>query len=209
MEAPTYKIADQVIGLSLLLRKLNIDTFSLGASSYGGVIASELILKGNFTINKLFLTNTPIKFSDPNDWDEILIDFGVSKKSDILIPRNAQQLKKIFQLSFYRKRYIPLFVFKKIYSQLYTKQANQRRLLVDSFVEEQIIFRDKEYRISCPVLLIWGKNDLLAPLIIGEKLVQYLGNKSQLIVFDRTGHMPNLEKSKKFNSMVLKFLLDD
>jgi len=204
-----FSVKNQVAGISQLLKELKLDNFYLGAASYGGVVAAEMIREGQFNIKKLFLSNTPLKFSTPEDWDQVMRSFGTEKKSEVLVPNTPEDLKKLYKLSSFKRTYLPLFVFKKIHKYQYSKNAIQRRLLIDSFLEEQKEFRETEYKFKFPVLILWGRNDLLAPLSIGEKLAEYLGEETQFHIFEKTGHMPNLEQSKEFNSRIISFLLNN
>lgn len=54
-------------------------------------------------------------------------------------------------------------------------------------------------------LIIWGANDKVAPLnqaYVGKNLIR----NSQLHIFDRCGHLPQVEWSEEFNRLVLEFL---
>ncbi len=54
-------------------------------------------------------------------------------------------------------------------------------------------------------LIIWGKNDKVAPLdqaYTGKNLIK----NSQLHVFEECGHLPQVEWAKEFNRLVLDFL---
>lgn len=54
-------------------------------------------------------------------------------------------------------------------------------------------------------LIIWGVDDKVAPLrqaYVGNELIK----NSQLHVFDRCGHLPQVEWSEEFNQIVLDFL---
>lgn len=205
---PSYHIKDQVEAIKTMLDYLEVKKLSVGGASYGGIVVSELALTGQFEIEKLFMTNTPTKFPKQADWQDIIDDFGVNKKSEVLIPTNHKNLKKLFDLSSYRRQYVPEFFFRNIYDKLYMPNADHRRKLIETFVEEQDFYSERIYNFSFPVLLVWGKNDLLAPVSIGEDLDSHLGSSAKLIIMDKTGHMPNFERPVKFNKLLIHFLLD-
>jgi pimeloyl-ACP methyl ester carboxylesterase len=60
-------------------------------------------------------------------------------------------------------------------------------------------------RITCPTLVLWGRNDQLFPLPYGEFLAQNIPG-AQLEVFDDCGHMLPFEKSAQFVASTTKFL---
>ena len=58
--------------------------------------------------------------------------------------------------------------------------------------------------IECPVLLVWGAKDRLAPLRCAEDMQSHLVD-SELISFTGSGHTPQIEEPQRFNDVVLKF----
>jgi pimeloyl-ACP methyl ester carboxylesterase len=56
-----------------------------------------------------------------------------------------------------------------------------------------------------PTLIIWGKQDAVTPLIVGELYKQKIAG-SKLVAFDQCGHLPEVEKSDEFIKEVLSFL---
>jgi pimeloyl-ACP methyl ester carboxylesterase len=59
--------------------------------------------------------------------------------------------------------------------------------------------------IKVPTLLVWGKDDTVTPDWVGEKFHKLIEN-SQLIMIDKCGHAPMMEKPSEFNLHLLKFL---
>lgn len=56
-----------------------------------------------------------------------------------------------------------------------------------------------------PTLLVWGKNDPVVPLSVAELYHKKIAG-SKLVVFDKCGHMPEIEKSGDFIKQVESFL---
>jgi pimeloyl-ACP methyl ester carboxylesterase len=81
---------------------------------------------------------------------------------------------------------------------------------VASSVAEMVTGRDFEdkklMKVHVPTLIIWGRDDLLIPLAMGEQLHQGIAG-SQMIVIDGTGHIPMVGKPAEFNGAVAKFLM--
>jgi pimeloyl-ACP methyl ester carboxylesterase len=59
--------------------------------------------------------------------------------------------------------------------------------------------------ISVPTLIIWGVQDKVIPLVIGEKLDAAIPD-SKLVTIDRSGHVPQEETPKAVVPLVLDFL---
>lgn len=60
-------------------------------------------------------------------------------------------------------------------------------------------------KIRMPTLLIWGRNDKLVPVTVGET-VQRLIPGSRLAVLPRAGHVPMWDRPAEFNRLVMEFL---
>jgi pimeloyl-ACP methyl ester carboxylesterase len=56
------------------------------------------------------------------------------------------------------------------------------------------------------MLLVWGSEDQIVPLSIGERAVKLLAGRAELRLIESTGHAPYLESSAEFNDMVTSFL---
>ena len=62
-------------------------------------------------------------------------------------------------------------------------------------------------RIDRPTLLIWGEDDLIFPLAVGETLQRTIPG-SRLQIIEKSGHIPMWEKPEKANDAILTFLTD-
>jgi pimeloyl-ACP methyl ester carboxylesterase len=58
--------------------------------------------------------------------------------------------------------------------------------------------------IKVPTLLVWGSDDLLVPLAVGEHWVGKIPG-AELLVLDGAGHNPQLEVPDRFSEVVLAF----
>jgi len=59
-----------------------------------------------------------------------------------------------------------------------------------------------------PVLLLWGENDQVTPLVFGQRLAQELAN-AELKVYPRCGHMPMVEAHQTSTRDLVAFLAKD
>mgnify|MGYP001290089800 FL=1 len=202
----SYSINDQVIALKKLLEHLKISDILLGGTSYGGAIAFELLYNKSINIKKLFVTNAPVKYVINDGWNKIIKDFKAEKKSDVLIPDDYVKLKKLYDLTNYKKKHFPTFVFKPIFNTIYTHQTKERKRLIDTFEEDQKILKDRIYKTTIPVLLIWGEKDMLSPVETAKKLKAHLGDNARLEIIPNSGHVPHIEKTSIFNNILMDFL---
>jgi pimeloyl-ACP methyl ester carboxylesterase len=67
-------------------------------------------------------------------------------------------------------------------------------------------FRDKLEAIKIPVLIVWGRNDILVPVADAEEFEHLIGENARSVIFDDTGHLAMLERPSRFNELVGGFL---
>jgi pimeloyl-ACP methyl ester carboxylesterase len=67
-------------------------------------------------------------------------------------------------------------------------------------------FRDKLERIEVPVLIVWGRNDILVPVEDAEMFEHLIGDNAHSVIFEDTGHLPMLERPTRFNELLASFL---
>lgn len=59
--------------------------------------------------------------------------------------------------------------------------------------------------IRVPTLILWGRQDKIVPLHVGEKLNHAIQN-SQFVIIEQCGHMPHEEKPEETLSIISRFL---
>ncbi|HTE62303.1 MAG TPA: alpha/beta hydrolase [Solirubrobacteraceae bacterium] len=67
-------------------------------------------------------------------------------------------------------------------------------------------YRDRLPEIDIPVLVVWGRNDLLVPVGDAFAYAELIGENARVEVFEDTGHAPMLERPSRFNSLLRGFL---
>ena len=64
---------------------------------------------------------------------------------------------------------------------------------------------DRLEDVKVPTLVVWGRNDRIVPPNDAFGWMKHLGN-AELEVFDRCGHLPQLERPVRFNRLLEEFL---
>jgi 2-hydroxy-6-oxonona-2,4-dienedioate hydrolase len=77
--------------------------------------------------------------------------------------------------------------------------------LIDSIKRNEDFLNGRLGEIKKPTLIIWGKQDGLIKVTDGEQFKREIAG-SELVVFDKCGHGPQLEQAAEFNKTVLAFL---
>lgn len=201
----SYLIEAQVEAIDALAVHLKIDQFIICGISFGGVVAAEYADKYPIKINKLALSNSPLKFDREEDLQSLLDELGLKDKTDLFVPKNYKHLHRLFKMSYYRLPPFPPFVFKSIFNELYTN-AEDKNKLVEATSHELRRLRSKDFNINMPVLLLWGSNDRLSPVRIANELKEHIGENAEVHIIPKTAHMSNYEKPRKYNSLLNAFL---
>jgi pimeloyl-ACP methyl ester carboxylesterase len=68
-------------------------------------------------------------------------------------------------------------------------------------------FRDRLGDISCPTLLVWGKQDMLVPVKDADEFERRIPAARKILMED-TGHVPMLERPVTFNHYLTEFLAE-
>ena len=79
--------------------------------------------------------------------------------------------------------------------------------VADPNERQQMDVSTELHKINTEALLIWGKQDRVIPLSMGEEMVKLLPN-ARLEVIDKCGHWVQIEHAAKFAGMVTKFFAD-
>lgn len=66
-------------------------------------------------------------------------------------------------------------------------------------------FRKTVTEFSIPTIVCWGADETLLPLEIGKKLAQQIKN-AELVIFEKSGHIPQIEEPEKFNQVLTRFI---
>jgi 4,5:9,10-diseco-3-hydroxy-5,9,17-trioxoandrosta-1(10),2-diene-4-oate hydrolase len=193
------------------LDAFNIPKASLIGNSMGGLIAFLTAANQPERTDKLILVDTvgfEIKLS-------ILLRLGtVFPLGELALSVRNHLIARIFMnRMFYDSQKVPdqlIPTVLEIFDMPETRKACLRILRsgVDlKGLKKEICLRVRDRAGSLPhkTLIIWGANDKVAPLnqaYVGKNLIK----DSQLHVFDKCGHLPQVEWPEEFNHLVLEFL---
>ena len=67
-------------------------------------------------------------------------------------------------------------------------------------------YRDRLAAIEIPVLIVWGRNDMLVPVADATRYQRLIGDNARVEIFEDTGHVPMVERPTRFNELVRGFL---
>ncbi|MCU0327591.1 MAG: alpha/beta hydrolase [Chitinophagales bacterium] len=161
-------------------------------NSFGGHIALNYQLKSTSPyIKALVLTGSSGLFEN---------FFGSNRPS-----RKDDFIQKRIEDTFFDPKFATSEVFSQV-KQIISNNKTLKRLLSLARSATKTNLQLDLPKINIPVLLIWGCQDKITPVSIGQNFHKNLPN-SVLKLIDKAGHAPMIEKPKEFYHHLNEFLL--
>ncbi|HYL97855.1 MAG TPA: alpha/beta hydrolase [Blastocatellia bacterium] len=193
-----YRVGTLVDFLDSFMSVLKISKASLVGNSLGGWTAAAFALAHPDKVDRLVLVDAA-GFSLEKGVDPHVLN-GLN-------PSTREGVKQLMSLVVYNKAMFDnpatldlLFARKMATGDGYTIQQ-----FINSIINGEDVLDNTVSGIKQPTLIVWGKQDMLVPLATGERYHKSISG-SELLVFDKCGHVPMLEQANQFNSGLMKFL---
>lgn len=205
-----HKVQDQVDMIQFFLKELGVSTYHLMGASYGGLISGEMANLFPDQVEKLILVDPAIKYIYESDTERVKKLFDVPSIPEFFVPDTHHGLKKLVAASVGEKGVVPPgFTMPRFHEELYMQNFEDKRLIVDRMIAIRDEYAKHEYNYKMPVHLIWGELDQLIPPDRGERFFEHVkenGASATLDIIKGGGHMPNMNKAKEFNRLLVKYL---
>lgn len=117
---------------------------------------------------------------------------------------NYDYIKKKTEFTFYD----PTMASKALIDEVYETVNNRAKAIRVIGLAKSALRHNLRHdlaKIDIPVNLIWGKNDNITPMFVGEEFKKLIPN-AQLEAIDECGHAPMMEHPEKFNNILEQFL---
>lgn len=194
-----YRVGTYVDFLDRLYSELKIERATLVGNSMGGWIAALYTIAHPERVERLVLVDAA-GFAPPKDFDV--------KELAGLNPSTREGMRALAARVIYNRQLydsdaaVDLMLAQRMAAgDGYTIQS-----LIESIARREDMLDGRLSAIRKPTLLIWGRQDGLTPLAeFGERFKREIAG-AELIVFDKCGHVPMVEKAAEFNAALLKFL---
>lgn len=201
-------ITHQAEALCALLDELKISDADFIGMSYGGFVTYTIATKFPERIRRMILVGCPADEVTKVDHRSSLASLGVDHITDLLLPDEPKDLRRLMAIAWHKPPWIPLPLLKDAYRVLMSDQIEGKRELLLDLLEYLEGQRSQTPRQPprAQTLLIWGEHDAIFPLPLAERLQHKLGDLCRLEVLKNAAHAPNLEHKRRFNRTVLQFL---
>ena len=193
-----YRVRTYVDFLEQLYKTLNIERATLVGNSMGGWIAAQFTISFPEKVDRLVLADAT-GYAPPPGFDYKSL-WGLN-------PSTREGMKQMVGKVFFNKAFITDASIDQFMAQrMIAGDGYTINSLIESVIRGEDFLESKQLQqIKAPTLIVWGREDGLVLLAEGERFKKDIPN-SKLVVFDRCGHFPQIEKAGEFNTAVLEFL---
>jgi len=192
---------DSIAGMARrVLSEAPAERFALAGLSMGGYVAMEIMRQAPQRVTQLALLDTRARLDTPEETERRRELIGIARRERGFTPITSRML--------------PLLV--------HPERTKDNRLVgiirnmaertgVEGYVRQQTAimsradFRRDVSQITCPTLVLCGRQDLLTPLEMQEELVRLIPTASLAVVED-CGHLSTLERPAEVNAVLRGWL---
>jgi pimeloyl-ACP methyl ester carboxylesterase len=187
-----YSIEQQAEMLRQFLADQNIKSADLVGVSMGGWVVLKLAVEHPEVVNRLVVA------------DAAGLKFEPNFTAETFLPRTPEELTAFMAVLTARQHHLPYPLTRDLLHH-FAQQAWITRRIFDSMLTYQDVLDGKLQGVNIPVLIIWGKEEKLIPMSVGEQMKQQLPQSSLLVCTD-SGHLAVYECWKKLEPEVAAFL---
>jgi len=187
---------------------LGVETVSVVGSSMGGFIGAEVALSFDTRVERLVLVSAAglstaeIARAPSLALARLLAaGFPYTQRVERTVVRRPRLRRAAMQWVFrYPERLSPALAYELVVGFGRPGFVPALKALLE------YSYRDRLARIEIPVLIVWGRNDLLVPVGDAALYQQLIGDNARVEVFEDTGHVPMVERPTRFNELLRGFL---
>ena len=189
----TYSIAEESAAVEDFLNACHLDRIDLGGWSMGGWIVMRIALDEPQRIRRLMIFDSAgLRWSF--FWNPDLFEPDTPAKlqelDDLLMPTAAP--------------HVPSFIERAIFHYVHGHGWVVRRNM-DAMLTGQALLDGKLGALKMPMLIVWGKQDHLIPVTVGEAIHRDV-LQSELAIFDGCGHLAAGQCASRVGPVVKGFL---
>lgn len=188
---------------NFIIDTLKLDSFYVMGNSLGGMMAWNLALEqpnkvkkmvllnsAGYEMNKVMKTANASRFKNPIM--KLILKKGIPKYM------TAKGISRVF----YEKTTLTEEKIDRVND--FWNTAGNLKHIMNMANSKEIIDESKIKKVTVPTLIIWGKEDLIVQAKYAERFHNDIPN-SQLIIYEKCGHVPMSEVPQKVHDDVSKF----
>jgi pimeloyl-ACP methyl ester carboxylesterase len=200
-----YSPAAQAALVLKLLEQRGIGRTALVAHSYGAAVALAIALAAPARVTRIALYDAWV-------YEDQMPSFFVWARA----PGLGEALFALFygerpddrlELAFYDRGQVSEKLVEDVERAMLRPGTRAAALATTRGMAAYAALQQSYSRVSQPVLLLWGREDTVTPLAVGERLAGQLP-AARLVVYPRCGHLPMLEAATASSAELLRFLAE-
>lgn len=185
-----------------LMDRLGVERAAIVGHSYGAGVALRLALLAPERVERIALYDA---------WaysDQLPAFFHVARTDGVgeamFATWYGQRAEDRIALAFYDQRYVTIELVDAVEAALQKPGTYAASLAAIRAMHYETV--ESQYRtIEQPVLLLWGREDRVVPLAIGERMSRELPG-ARLVVYPGCGHFPMIEHARQSTAELVRFL---
>jgi len=210
MPADEVSISGYATGLLDLFDALGVQRAALVGNSMGGFVGAEMSLVAPERVSHLVLVAGAVLWNERRRSRPLTTLTRITQAYSAVLAtqwRRAARRPRLRELSFHQvARHPRRFPAPLAYEQL-VHVGSREGFAAALHALHSYSLRGRLPEISCPTLLVWGSDDRLVPSRQGHDLAEAIPD-ARLVVFEDTGHVPQLERPARFNALLEEFLAE-
>jgi len=195
----SYSINFYVGFLEKFIKRIKLNHLFVIGSSLGGHIAVEFTIRNRKNVDKLILISPagslPKSFKGTKELRKYLRVVNAKSSKDvtrILSSIDNSMVSRSYADAVYKRLSLPG-----------AKQAFISALMGSATASR---YNSKLSKLDTDMLLIWGREDRMIPLRFIRPFIEH--GKSRIVILEKCGHRPHVERPKLFNRIVKDFLVE-
>lgn len=198
--AACYAVIDQVDRIHGLVGALGLKSFHLSGSSMGGYIAAAYATRHPDQVSSLcLLAPAGVKSAQQGELFECLM-----RGENPLLVQDTADFERLMGLCFARPPYVPRPFKRYLLKRAIEERPGNERIFRD-LVEHPFPLESEMRGLSVPTLILWGDRDRLLH-VSGAAVLGSVLPHATVIVMDRCGHVPMVERPRETAEHVLRFI---
>ena len=195
-----------------LLASLGLERAVVVGNSMGGFIATELALRFPTHVSRLVLVSAAVFWQEYRRARPLV---ALAQASDAVVgralvdaePTLVRRPKLRAAALAFGGFHLPHLLARELQAELVLTARRTAGFVPALQALASFPLREELARVECPTLIVWGTHDTLVGREHADELERLIP-RARKVVFERTGHVPMLERPERFNAEVDRFLAD-
>jgi pimeloyl-ACP methyl ester carboxylesterase len=188
----SYSVPDEASVVVGFLDAQGLKQVDLGGLSMGGWIVQHIAAKHPERVRRLMLFDSAGLYEKP-EWD-----------TRLFTPTTPAELDQLYALLVPKASYIPGFIARDLL-RVHKERAWVIHRAINTMLSGQDTTDNLLPGLKMPVLLVWGAEDRITPLRLGERMHR-LAPQSKLDIFPGCGHLAPVQCTAQVGPKVVEFV---